>query len=242
MTLHRSALANCPCIQLLQMVKKLPPCRLLKKKIVRGPIYFPKPQYYSDYPPVSPGARKLHKRAAAGASARKRSSDNTKKQKAKTSTASTASAAADQNLHAGVTCDHCFDQNIAGGRHRCSECVDFDLCDACFAEHQHAHIHPASSFMRFSSPVVHTNVRCRGCQLQPLAGTRYECTSCKPSLNMCHTCWSTPAKHASQPRHTARHRFVRFAVQGGQGVGCNAHDAVFTAAVDELKRKAQARK
>jgi hypothetical protein len=84
-------------------------------------------------------------------------------------------------------------------------------------------------------------VRCCGCQSQPLAGTRYECTSCKPTLSMCHACWSNPGTHASQPRHTARHGFVRFAVQDGPGVGCDAHDAEFTAAVDKFKRKAQAR-
>ena len=162
-----------------------------------------------------------------------------KNPRAKTIKASAARAAAADCIHVGVTCDHCFEQNIAGVRHRCSKCVDFDMCDACFAKDQHAHTHPVSSFMHFSSPVVHTNVRCRGCQSQPLTGTRYECTSCKPSLNMCHACWSTPAKHASQPRHTARHSFVRFAVQGGLGVACDAHDAEFTAAVDKLKRLAR---
>jgi hypothetical protein len=165
-----------------------------------------------------------------------------KKQRAKTSKTSAASANADQCIHVGVTCDHCFEQNIAGVRHRCSDCSDFDLCDACFTQQQHAHTHPVSSFSHFSSPVVHTGVLCCGCQSQPLAGTRYECTSCKPPLNMCHTCWTTPATHASQPRHTARHSFVRFAVQGGLGVVCDAHDAEFTAAVDKFKRKAQARK
>ena len=158
---------------------------------------------------------------------------------ANTPKASASRAAVAKCIHVGVTCDHCFEQNIAGVRHRCSKCVDFDMCDACFAKDQHAHTHPVSSFMHFSSPVVHTNVRCRGCQLEPLAGTRYECTSCKPSLNMCHACWSTPAKHASQPRHTARHSFVRFAVQGGLSVACDAHDAEFTAAVDKFKRLAR---
>ena len=162
-----------------------------------------------------------------------------KNPRAKTIKASAARAAAAKCIHVGVTCDHCFKQNIAGVRHRCSECFDFDMCDACFVKHQHAHTHPVSSFMHFSSPVVHTNVQCRGCQSQPLTGTRYECTSCKPSLNMCHTCWSTPAKHASQPRHTARHSFLRFAVQDGPGVGCDAHDAEFTAAVDKFKRLAR---
>jgi hypothetical protein len=85
-------------------------------------------------------------------------------------------------------------------------------------------------------------VRCCGCQSQPLAGTRYECTSCKPALNMCHACWTDPATHASQPGHTARHSFVRFAVQDGPSVGCDAHDAAFTAAVEKFKRKPQALK
>jgi hypothetical protein len=182
---------------------------------------------------------KACKLAAAGASTRKRSSDSTKKQRTKTSTAG---AVVDQCIHVGVTCDNCFTQNMAGVRHRCSECFDFDLCDACFAEHRNAHTHPLSSFMHLSSPVVHINVRCCGCQSQPLVGTRYECTSCKPTLNMCYTCWSTPATHASQSRHTARHSFVRFAVQDGPGVGCDQHDAEFTAEVDKLKRKAQAHK
>ena len=169
----------------------------------------------------------------------KNSPANTSKDSAARAAAAKKARAAAKCIHVGVTCDHCFEQNIAGVRHRCSKCVDFDMCDACFAKDQHAHTHPVSSFMHFSSPVVHTDVRCRGCQSQPLTGTRYECTSCKPSLNMCHTCWSTPAKHASQPRHTARHSFVRFAVQGGLGVACDAHDAEFTAAVDKLKRLAR---
>jgi hypothetical protein len=185
---------------------------------------------------------KACKVAAAGASARKRSTENTKKQRAKTSKASSAGAAADQCIHVGVTCDHCFEQNITGVRHRCSECSDFDLCDTCFTKHQHAHTHPLSSFFHFSSPVVHTNVRCCGCQSQPLVGTRYECTSCKPTLNMCHTCWTTPATHAGQSLHTAHHSFVRFALQNGPSVACDAHDAEFIATVKKLKRKAPARK
>ena len=182
---------------------------------------------------------KACKLAAAGSSAPKRSSDDTKKKRARTSAAS---AAADQCIHVGVTCDHCFEQNIAGVRHRCSKCVDFDLCDACFAEQRHGHAHPAPSFLHFSSPVAHTNARCGGCQSQPLVGTRYECTSCKPTLNMCYACWSTPAAHAVQPRHTARHSFVRFALEEGSGVDCDSHDAEFAAEVDKFKRKAQGRK
>jgi hypothetical protein len=49
--------------------------------------------------------------------------------------------AADQAsiVHAGVICDGCKVCPIQGIRYKCSVCVDFDLCDKCEAEKQHAH-------------------------------------------------------------------------------------------------------
>ena len=47
--------------------------------------------------------------------------------------------------------------------------------------------------LRISSPVVHTNVRCCGCR-----GPRYECKSCKPTLNMCHACSARQPVASSQ--------------------------------------------
>jgi hypothetical protein len=121
----------CPCIQFVQMVKSFP--KTHKPKMC---------QYTSGR---TPGYRY----SSTGAIAKMLSRDSgreryfpvtqrrtiNKNSPAKTSKASAASAAAAKSIHVGVTCDHCFEQNIAGVRHRCSECFDFDMCDACFAKH-----------------------------------------------------------------------------------------------------------
>src|SRR5690606_29299434 len=44
-------------------------------------------------------------------------------------------------IHRGVTCNSCSTQPIRGVRYRCSNCVDFDLCEHCEAMDAHPKTH-----------------------------------------------------------------------------------------------------
>ncbi|KAL6055222.1 Next to BRCA1 gene 1 protein [Balamuthia mandrillaris] len=39
--------------------------------------------------------------------------------------------------HIGITCDNCGQCPIRGNRFKCGNCDDFDLCEACEANHNH---------------------------------------------------------------------------------------------------------
>jgi len=64
---------------------------------------------------------------------------------------------------------------------------------------------------------------------------RYECKKCKPELNMCHACWSTPSSHLCRPGHAAWHKFERCTDSKRVAQECPKHDAEFVAETKACK-------
>ena len=108
--------------------------------------------------------------------------------------------------HPGVTCDNC-QQNISGTvRYKCLQCPNFDLCPDCEEKTavRDGKIHPSNHlFLKMRaeaqeygssnavvlnrSTLVHTGVRCRSCNAEPIVGVRYMCSVC-PGVNFCEKC------------------------------------------------------
>ena len=45
-----------------------------------------------------------------------------------------------KEIHEGVLCDECSDP-VVGARWKCDVCPNYDLCEACYAEHGDNHEH-----------------------------------------------------------------------------------------------------
>lgn len=127
----------------------------------------------------------------------------------------------DNNLHEGVSCDHCGVLPIVGIRYRCSMCADYDLCELCMIDLEEAadkNNGTTTSFhdslhlfyrVRRTSPVgafpvvlnrsncVHTGINCSLCHTQNIQGYLYKCQQC-PSMNICEAC---EAKGLHDPNH-----------------------------------------
>ena len=104
-------------------------------------------------------------------------------------------------IHFGFMCDGCKKNPIRGRRYKCKECKDFDFCESCYQENKEKHGH---EFMTIEKPkntrrmghkntkycqrgIVHRDVRCEHCGLDPLVGWRYMCTICE-DYNLCENC------------------------------------------------------
>eukprot|EP00127_Corallochytrium_limacisporum_P004594 Clim_evm8s169 gene=Clim_evmTU8s169 len=55
-------------------------------------------------------------------------------------------------VHRGITCNLCSASPIRGIRYKCSNCVDFDLCEACEAEAPEHHV-PTHLFLKIRIPI-----------------------------------------------------------------------------------------
>ncbi|KAJ3362403.1 hypothetical protein GGF31_001595 [Allomyces arbusculus] len=53
-------------------------------------------------------------------------------------------------VHRGITCNHCGTSPIRGLRYKCSNCVDFDLCETCEAQEVHQRTHV---FLKIRIPI-----------------------------------------------------------------------------------------
>ena len=53
------------------------------------------------------------------------------------------------SVHQGIVCDQCQVQRIEGPRYKCTQCPDFDLCQACYDSGQHNTSH---SFWQMDRP------------------------------------------------------------------------------------------
>ncbi len=104
-------------------------------------------------------------------------------------------------IHFNVVCDGCKKKTIRGNRYKCKECKDFDFCESCYQMNKESHGH---EFIKIEKPkntkrighkntkycqrgIVHRNVRCENCGLDPLVGYRYMCTICD-DYNLCENC------------------------------------------------------
>jgi hypothetical protein len=116
---------------------------------------------------------------------------------------------------------------IVGLRYSCADClasfgVSFDLCEKCYKS-QVAH-DASHAFKRFDKPVtastytyvvcppqqkspIHSNIFCHGPNCKAvgfIAGTRYTCAYCPPSVDLCQD------SYKSEAAHDASHVFKRF--------------------------------
>ena len=139
-----------------------------------------------------------------------------------------------QEQHPNVFCDgpRCrgATQCIVGPRYTCANCPpSIDLCHGCYSS-QSAH-NVLHSFKRFDKANLKTYVTCPPQMQQPqqqqqtrpeehtdyfcdgprchdatrcIVGPRYTCANCPPSVDLCHTCYS------SQSAHDTSHSFQRF--------------------------------
>ena len=115
-------------------------------------------------------------------------------------------------IHFGYLCDGCRKNPIRGNRYKCKVCPDFDFCESCYKEQKEKHGH---EFILIERPkntrrmghkntkycqrgIVHRNVRCEGCGLDPLVGWRYMCTICD-DYNLCENCEETNALRHGHP-------------------------------------------
>ncbi|KAF4555850.1 Ig-like domain-containing protein [Elsinoe fawcettii] len=111
-------------------------------------------------------------------------------------------AAPGRNTRHAALCDGC-DKPIAGVRHKCFECPDFDYCNDC---RRSAHLtHPGHRFAPLYEPievvnkpaVKHIGIYCDGpaCSSNPcqsyLQGVRYKCAVCH-DRDYCASCEASP--------------------------------------------------
>jgi len=130
-------------------------------------------------------------------------------------------------VHPLVACDGCNLRPILGKRVRCLECQDYDLCERCYKKNKsdgcvHSHTHWAqvasemSVHVNVHGPVdvvgayyapesaegsVHPNHICDGCNLSPVRGIRFHCTTV-PNYDLCEACYPRRAEfcpHANEP-------------------------------------------
>ncbi|KAI9220459.1 hypothetical protein BC828DRAFT_398151 [Blastocladiella britannica] len=53
-------------------------------------------------------------------------------------------------IHRGITCNHCGTSPVRGVRFKCSNCVDFDVCESCEAQEVHTRTHV---FLKIRIPI-----------------------------------------------------------------------------------------
>jgi Zinc finger, ZZ type len=94
------------------------------------------------------------------------------------------------SIHAGVSCNMCKTMPIIGDRYKCTQCKKYDLCSNCESKGLVSDNHKDSHIMwKYKQPliVVHTNVSCDGCHMNPIMGDRYQCTICH-NYDLCTKC------------------------------------------------------
>ena len=115
-------------------------------------------------------------------------------------------------IHFHFICDGCKMDPIRGNRYKCKKCPDFDFCESCYQKEKESHGH---EFMKIEKPkntrrmghkntkycqrgIVHRDIRCEGCGLDPFVGYRYMCTICD-DYNLCENCEEELARKHNHP-------------------------------------------
>ena len=108
--------------------------------------------------------------------------------------------------------DRCKKTPIRGNRYKCKVCKDFDYCESCYEKNKESHGHEFSKIEKPKNTrrmghkntkycqrgIVHRNIRCEGCGLDPLVGRRYMCTICD-DYNLCENCEQELAVRHNHP-------------------------------------------
>ncbi|CAG8762235.1 10729_t:CDS:1, partial [Cetraspora pellucida] len=125
-----------------------------------------------------------------------------------TSYESTNSGKLGRNYH-NAMCDYCKSV-IVGIRHKCINCPDFDLCNACAALAPTQH--PGHTFIPIhrtgepeikpSNSVFHPGIRCDACG-KAIRGVRYKCGNCI-DFDLCGNCEADPIN-----KHDESHIFLK---------------------------------
>lgn len=127
-------------------------------------------------------------------------------------------------VHDGVNCDQCGTGPIVGVRYKCSQCADYDLCEACLQKQERDELprHGGNAFkpdeqhifLRLPKPSIASsgrvdccnraasvhNVSCSGCGSPTIVGFRFSCQLC-PNVHLCEACEALGTKHdPSHPR------------------------------------------
>jgi len=106
------------------------------------------------------------------------------------------------NIHSNIICDGCEMSPIKGDRYKCLLCPDVDFCQSCQSNnrtnHDSNHLpnhpllciknsndYPNSILVQNRSELIHRNIQCNSCFMNPIVGIRYYC-SCK--INLCEKC------------------------------------------------------
>ncbi|KAK3808612.1 MAG: hypothetical protein J3Q66DRAFT_78399 [Benniella sp.] len=107
-----------------------------------------------------------------------------------------------------ASCDLCS-KSILGVRHKCFQCPDYDLCQACLPlasiHHKHHTFVPIAYPGQIQVKVDHTphyNVICDGCENE-IHGVRYKCGNCA-DYDLCGNCEARP-----DPIHDPTHIFLK---------------------------------
>ena len=104
-------------------------------------------------------------------------------------------------IHFNVLCDGCKMNPIRGNRYKCKGCPDFDFCENCYQKNKDSHGHEFKKIEKLSIPNilehknkdchkrnnVHMGVRCDGCGLDPITGSRFKCSICE-NYDLCENC------------------------------------------------------
>ena len=115
-------------------------------------------------------------------------------------------------IHVGIICDGCKKKPIRGNRYKCKGCKDFDFCESCYQKNKESHGH---EFKKIEKPgntkrpghkntkfcqrgIVHRDIRCERCGLEPLVGYRFMCTICD-DYNLCENCEEESGKRHNHP-------------------------------------------
>ena len=106
-----------------------------------------------------------------------------------------------EGIHFHVSCDGCKMDPIRGNRYKCKTCPNFDFCEKCYEKNKEVHGHEFRKIERPSNTrrmghkntayagrgIVHRDIRCEGCGLEPLVGWRFKCIICD-DYNLCENC------------------------------------------------------
>eukprot|EP00753_Platysulcus_tardus_P001721 PLAT11481.1.p1 GENE.PLAT11481.1~~PLAT11481.1.p1 ORF type:complete len:677 (+),score=230.51 PLAT11481.1:23-2032(+) len=113
-------------------------------------------------------------------------------------------------VHHRVRCSSCFMCPIISHRFKCLDCRDVDLCQKCFFARKtpggHSEMHEMA-FILDADDGAGKAVRCDGCSMNPITGTRFKCNTCL-NYDLCASCHAKGVLSRSCPFHTASHEFT----------------------------------